>query len=202
MTCTLYWIYEEGMTDPYRQGYIGETKRDPQVRLKEHIRIDRFKGRDVKMDILFQGTQEEVWEKEKEYRPKEFIGWNKTAGGEIPKRPVGLPLSEAHRKSIGQTQLGKNRKPHSEETKAKMRAKALERERIRRESGDRSVAEKISKALTGRDLSEEHRKNISEGQRGEKNWNYGKKLSEETKRKISETKKGTKYNVGKTKKSS
>ena len=42
----------------------------------------------------------------------------------------------------------------------------------------------------GKQLSEEHKKKLSEARKGEKNPNYGKHLSEETKRKICEANKG------------
>lgn len=43
---------------------------------------------------------------------------------------------------------------------------------------------KMSKTRTGKPLSEEHRKRISEGMRGEKNHNFGKHPSEETRKKL------------------
>lgn len=44
--------------------------------------------------------------------------------------------------------------------------------------------QKISKYLTGRKMSEEARRKMSESRKGEKNWNYGKKFSEEQRRKM------------------
>lgn len=50
----------------------------------------------------------------------------------------------------------------------------------------------------GKHHSEEHKRKISEAERGERNWIYGKHHSEETKRKISEAVKGERnHNYGK-----
>ena len=49
---------------------------------------------------------------------------------------------------------------------------------------------KLSKIVTGRKLSKETRKKISEANSGENNYNYGKHLSEETKRKLSKANSG------------
>ena len=52
----------------------------------------------------------------------------------------------------------------------------------------------------GKKLSEEVRKRISDGHKGQKAWNKGKKFSEESKRKMSESSKGQKaWNKGMTK---
>jgi len=51
---------------------------------------------------------------------------------------------------------------------------------------------KMSKIMKGRFISEEHRRKISEAQKGEKGNNYGKHISEEQKKKISEANKGKK----------
>lgn len=45
---------------------------------------------------------------------------------------------------------------------------------------------KMSEAAKGRQFSEEHKRNISEGQKGEKNHNFGKPKSNETKKKLSD----------------
>jgi len=52
------------------------------------------------------------------------------------------------------------------------------------------VKEKMSKAHIGKILTKEHREHISECQRGEKHWLFGKHHTEETKRKIRESLKG------------
>ena len=44
----------------------------------------------------------------------------------------------------------------------------------------------MSESRKGRVFSEEHRRRLSEAEKGEKNHNYGKHLSEETKQKIRE----------------
>lgn len=58
---------------------------------------------------------------------------------------------------------------------------------------------KMSKALKGRVLSEEHKRRIGEANRGSRHPNYGKTLPAETKRKMSEARKGSRnHNYGKT----
>ena len=56
----------------------------------------------------------------------------------------------------------------------------------------RETKKKISNALTGRKLSDEHKRKISEANKGENNPNWGRKLSDERKRKLSEANKGEK----------
>ena len=65
-------------------------------------------------------------------------------------------------------------------------------EKIRKSQSGKNNAMygKKSKAHTGRVLSEEHKKKLSESKKGVKNAMYGKTHTEETKRKISEAKKG------------
>lgn len=50
----------------------------------------------------------------------------------------------------------------------------------------RRRAEKVSKSLTGRKLSEEHIKLLSKSHKGQKAWNKGKNYGERTRKKISE----------------
>jgi len=77
---------------------------------------------------------------------------------------------------------------HSEETKRKMMEKTV----------PENSRKKISKALKGRTFSVEHRRKLSDAQRGEKSHSYGKIASEETRRKLSIARKGDKNpNYGK-----
>jgi len=72
-----------------------------------------------------------------------------------------------HIRFAGEYNLGKKRKPMSEETKAK-----------------------ISESHKGLLVSEETKKKLSEMRKGKKHWNYAKHTSEETKQKQSEAHKG------------
>jgi hypothetical protein len=113
-------------------------------------------------EILYIGnTKEEVFDFEGELidaylragvlvNKKGNSGWNNG----------GQPLSEEHKRKLGERRKGKK---HSEESKANM-----------------------SKALKGKKLSEEHSANMSKARRGEKR----KPCSEETKANISKGKKG------------
>lgn len=55
-----------------------------------------------------------------------------------------------------------------------------------------NAMKEASEAMKGKKFTEEHKKKISEAQKGEKNPFYGKKHSEESKKKISEAHKGEK----------
>tara|TARA_B100000085_G_scaffold164549_1_gene149596 strand:+ start:2648 stop:3175 length:528 start_codon:yes stop_codon:yes gene_type:complete len=92
---SLYWIHYPEHTDPYRQGYIGLTYR-PEVRFAEH-KSGKLKSRIEKgafMDILKSDlTLEQVKSLEEHYRPKDFIGWNITSGGQVPPSHKGKDFS-------------------------------------------------------------------------------------------------------------
>jgi hypothetical protein len=72
-------------------GYIGVTgtnkkNKTPQQRLQEHCKSGRFvsygQKEDLIVDVLFEGTDDFCFSKEKELRPVERMGWNISPGGE------------------------------------------------------------------------------------------------------------------------
>ena len=78
---------------------------------------------------------------------------------------------------------------HSQETKDKISKKSLAyyKKHLHPMTGKRQSKESIEKmrqSLTGRKLTEQHKKNIGKGQSGKKHWNYGKKHSKETREKM------------------
>lgn len=110
----------------------------------------------------------------------------------------------AKNRSFGVENKGKK---HSEETKEKIRQKAIGRKhseehkrkiseahkgkRLSEEHKRKlSEAQKLSEAHRGKRFSEEHKQKMSLAHKGKPAWNKGKHLSEETKRKMSETRKG------------
>lgn len=91
MTYSLYWIKEDTHTDPYTEGYIGITKRDPDQRLYEHLTRKQLEN--VEMLVLYEGDKETISKLEEKYRPKSYIGWNKSPGGLTGGRPLGIHTS-------------------------------------------------------------------------------------------------------------
>lgn len=115
--------------------------------------------------------------------------YNLTRGGESG---LGGPKFKGHKhtdeakKKISESLSGENNpffgKTHTEECKQRMREKAKYRKPVSQET-----REKLSKIHKGVKFTDEHRRKISEAQKGEKGNNYGKKLSDDTKTKISNT---------------
>ena len=91
MTYSLYWIKEDTHTDPYSEGYIGITKRDPDQRLYEHLTRKQLEN--VEMLVLHEGDKETISMLEEKYRPESYIGWNKSPGGLTGGRPLGIHTS-------------------------------------------------------------------------------------------------------------
>lgn len=104
----------------------------------------------------------------------------------------GKPLSEEHKKKVSEARKGKYKgknnpnygKRLSDEAKAKLRES--------HKNISMETRQKLSDALKGRILTEEHKKNISKGITGEKNPFYGKHHTKETKRKLLEAQKSRK----------
>lgn len=139
-------------------------------------------------------SKEELDEKEQYYisfynAVKDDNFYNLTKGGESglggPKFK-GHKHTEATKKLISETSKGENNgfygKQHTEECKKIMSEKAKNRKPVSQETRN-----KLSKIHKGVKFTEEHKRKISEAQKGEKGNNYGKKLSKETKDKISNT---------------
>lgn len=87
----VYHIPKPGFENDLNEGYIGVTNAEKGVltRFREHskkksymrphIRENKIKAEDVK--IIFSGTMDDCYAKEKVLRPKENIGWNVASGG-------------------------------------------------------------------------------------------------------------------------
>ena len=89
---TIYWLRDNTHTDPYIEGYVGVTTRDPQHRLNEHLISKEYIPDTYVFDILRQvDTKEEMLSIERLYRPTDHIGWNIAKGGGA--RPAGIHTS-------------------------------------------------------------------------------------------------------------
>lgn len=81
----LYWIRSHKHTDPFTEGYIGVSK-TPTSRLRGHMKskcnAHFFDDPTVQMEILHEyDTEQEPYDREREYRPEPDIGWNRAKGG-------------------------------------------------------------------------------------------------------------------------
>lgn len=161
-------------------------------------------------DILKEcSTQEESnkWEMYyiKELNTKVPNGYNLTDGGE---GSIGCVFSDERKKRLSEIMKGENNhffgKHHTEETKRKIAEKAKGRkhtEEAKKKMKGRpspnkgkhlseETRQKLREFHLGMKASEETRKKISDANKGEKSYMYGKHHSEETKRKISDKLKG------------
>lgn len=157
----VYWVYDKSCKDFLKDGYVGVTDYI-ENRIKYHMNINERipKENELFYDILFEGSREECFLKEEEYRPNAGIGWNGAKGG-------------AHGWVSEFT--------HSEKTKQKLKDAWTDE---RRESAAQPRPEHAEK-LRGRKRPE-HAEAIS----GKNNGMYGKTHSEEAKQKIREAHKG------------
>jgi hypothetical protein len=88
----VYWIHLKEHTDITKDGYVGVAT-NFQYRMLRHsnktIKLDSHFSKAIKKygwdclvkEIVFEGTSEECFAKEKELRPKFQIGWNEAIGG-------------------------------------------------------------------------------------------------------------------------
>lgn len=87
----LYWIHDKEHTDPFKEGYIGITKRDPKQRLQEHIIRRGYE--DKEFSVLCIGSEGYISDLESNLRPESWIGWNSAPGGLTGGRPTGINTS-------------------------------------------------------------------------------------------------------------
>ena len=89
---TLYWIKDPQSTDPFTEGYVGITKREPETRFQEHVERKDL-PENVEMVILAKGPEQYISHLEETYRPHSHIGWNLSKGGLSGGRPTGIHTS-------------------------------------------------------------------------------------------------------------
>ena len=179
----VYWIHYNTFTDPYNEGYIGITN-NINRRLSEHIKSRNLQLKealvhDATYTILHADLNyNEACEHEYNYRPRKNIGWNISAGGNIPPCQKGSIRSEETRQRMSAWQIGIK---HTPERRAKNSLSHLGKK-----LGPQTV-EHISKRIEARlqtypSHSIQARQKISAALKGKKRASF----SEETKRKMSE----------------
>lgn len=143
----VYWIHLKNHWDPTEDGYVGVSN-NPKRRFEEHKRTknlllsEGMRNPDVVMDILFVGSYECALLRERCFRPRPNMGWNKNIGGKAPPNQKGKPKSDKARELISLNNVGFKGRKHSPETKEKMRLAHLK--------------------LPGRPHTEETKKKLSE----------------------------------------
>lgn len=149
----LYHLHHEQDKGDYSKGYIGVTV-CCKARLQGHrgskdnpkIVQARSEG-ELFMDKVAKGTKKQMLKLEAKLRPKPDMGWNRAPGGG----------SSANGRANGLSRLGKPRKPHSEETKAKIAASMKGKNQGERSPETRA---KISSGNKGKTRSLESRENM------------------------------------------
>jgi len=86
----IYWVKRKGYDDYLSEGYIGFSN-NVEERFKSHEKNNSRVGNairkydDIELETLFSFEKEEdALKKEKELRPKKYIGWNIAIGGQKP----------------------------------------------------------------------------------------------------------------------
>lgn len=116
---SVYWIRRKNYTDVLNEGYVGVSN-DIEYRFSQHRSNNSRVGNairkydDVVIDVIycFENLKEAL-QKEKELRPKKYIGWNIAIGGQIPPSIKDqTPIHEKISKTV--KKMGMN--PYSEKT--------------------------------------------------------------------------------------
>lgn len=220
------------------KSYFGQTIQLLEKRWKRHIR-DSKKGSDHKFhrairkygeenflveEVMFvEASTKEALKRKLDYLERHFIqkfdtrkcGYNETDGGE---GILGFKLSTESRKKISDSRIGKLNpnygKKLSEEhrrniglsVRGKYKMTEKHRNKLKEVNSGRLVSEETKRKISeskkgmpawnkGLKCSEEWRKHNSEAHKGEKNHFFGKKHSEETRKKMSEAKRRNRYEI-------
>lgn len=96
MPSVVYWIHYPEEKDVSTQGYVGvSTNLNKRVKMHKtghgNIIVERcFKKReDIIVAVIYEGTEDECYNREKLLRPIPRIGWNIAEGGSKPPSPLG-----------------------------------------------------------------------------------------------------------------
>ena len=99
-TAVVYWLHLKEHTDVYTQGYVGVTTRLIEVRFKEHctkfnssynsysplhLAFAQYGLENIVRTRLCVCSESQAYYVEKLFRPFEYMGWNTTEGGKLPK---------------------------------------------------------------------------------------------------------------------
>jgi predicted GIY-YIG superfamily endonuclease len=181
----VYWIHKLSHIDILSEGYIGVSN-NPKRRFNEHKNSKKNyhltnalkKYDDLIFDIIFEGSEEECYDLEFQFRPEDHVGWNITTGGGKPFNRMGTHHDETSKRLMSEKKKGKKRKPFSEEWKKNI--------------GESLLGNIRGKANKDRKLppqSEAHKQAISESKKGKPSplkgkprttpiWNKGKKIKD------------------------
>lgn len=114
---SIYWICLDSHDDPFSEGYIGMTKYDPKIRLRQHAKygpnpyVKEGISNGASLRILHRElTEEEAKKLEKRYRPSKRIGWNIAPGGKRTSynqiRSIKMIETKRLRNNLGNGTLG------------------------------------------------------------------------------------------------
>jgi group I intron endonuclease len=133
----VYWVHLKEHTDIASQGYVGVAlnfKERMYRHLKVTVKLDchfanainKYGWDNMVKDIVFTGTEEECYLKEKELRPQFEVGWNEAIGGQGGDRSKFINYRKRkhhgwtyNKEGIGNPFYGKK---HSENSLKKMSA--------------------------------------------------------------------------------
>ena len=90
----VYWYHLKEHTNPYNEGYIGVTKnlakrhyehfRESNIQYHFHKAILKYGKENIIQEILHSNvSKSEAYALERQYRPKNNIGWNYNSGGKV-----------------------------------------------------------------------------------------------------------------------
>lgn len=175
----VYWLHRYIDVDITQEGYVGVAA-ELADRIYNHICIARNNTHNNKqlqelilsgelvVTILFYGSYQDCFNREKRLRPRKHIGLNIAAGGKGGPNTLGMKMSEEFKQKrreymMGNTIATGNRgKPKS----------AAHRRRIGQALTGKIVSDeqkrKQSEAMSGRKLTEEHRRKIASRLKGRK----------------------------------
>lgn len=133
---SVYWIRHQDHADIFTQGYIGISN-NVKRRMINHFNqpsnthlknaINKYGWDNLVKEVVLLADKDYCLDIEKKLRPKDFVGWNQTAGGGIPPKPKkgmgkGRKLSQATKDKIGKASKGRE---YSMEAKEKIRQAAI-----------------------------------------------------------------------------
>lgn len=182
--------------------YIDRTAKTPEQRFREHLRhaiklgstykfhaaLRKHGHANFKLETVETNVPQDIINEREswwiEHENSFNRGYNMNAGGSgltYYTESQRMALSEAQKASYATTNRarGGNYGPMPEETKEKLREKALER-----------YADKTNHPKFGKIVSDETRKKISDANVGKVAWNTGLSMSDKTKAKLSASKTG------------